>query len=114
MLVKKRVEDVKMNWKRFLKPDWRKINVLLILFIILFILSIIFWNVADIHFNKSIELLGNILTSIFILPAYVFPWQSNLNIILLIAVYLFFEILYLYLLSCFIVWIYDRLKVKKK
>jgi signal transduction histidine kinase len=102
-----------MKIKQFIKPNSKKINVLLILFIILFILSIIFWNVADIHFNKSIELLGNILTGIFILPAYVFPWQSNLNIILLFAIYLFFEILYLYLLSCFIVWIFDKVKKKK-
>jgi hypothetical protein len=88
-----------MTLKQFLKPDWRKIG-LFIIFAFLSPLSFIY---------------GTCLGA----RCFIFPW-TTLHIILNFFMALWFlgalviviMGLYWYLLSCLIVWIYD--KVKKK
>jgi hypothetical protein len=146
MLVKKRVEDVKMNWKEFFKPDWRKIAVLVIIvFLGLFdwinILndceSPFFGQCADYPFKHHPSLTpGLFLPFIFdegcIEPNQkinnIISWEcrpniwklemergtyceANCNVNYLSYVY---TGIYWYLLSCLIVWIYNKVKVKKK
>lgn len=89
-----------MNWKEFLKPDLRKIVV----FIILFISS------SFIYFNTDFYFLGfpmsfYVRTPCFGLTCPGWIWGFSLQ-------YLLVDLVIWYLVSCLIVWIYD--KVKKK
>jgi len=86
-----------MSFKQFLKPDWRKI---LLTFVFILIAITIASHLAP--FGGS----GKILAYIFLFPIDVLlrtPLEPVAPVI---------EILWCYLLSCLIVWIYD--KVKKK
>jgi hypothetical protein len=132
-----------MNLKQFLKPDWRKI----VIFVILSFLSFSFWFLYNTGFtppdarrdccnieiesnnNSCQKIIGNIiinpndiyLTSLRKMyfnktPDYV---CSEYNLIIQNGQRLFIEISFLillvsYLLSCLIIWIYDKVKVKKK
>ncbi|OGI12694.1 hypothetical protein A3K64_03930 [Candidatus Micrarchaeota archaeon RBG_16_36_9] len=99
-----------MTFKQFLKPDWRKI----VIFVIFLIVSLFFAFYTDISDNIS-DIFSPLL---FVL---IFPWYLFLGLISFISlssVYLFFisfipVIIYQYLLSCLIVWIYDKLRKRK-
>jgi len=94
-----------MNWKEFLKPDWRKI-VLMFIFVML---TSIIKNLGILVRTEIIDYYG------FPFPFYgkagLFeppqPYRTFFDPIALIG-----NIIILYLLSCLIVWIYK--KVKKK
>lgn len=98
-----------MNWKEFLKPDFKRIVVFIIIFIIFSFIPI--WTTircftwecmpgpTTSSFFDSLESMKN---KEFFDFRYFTPW-----------IILFFVSLILsYILSCFIVWVYD--KVKKK
>ena len=94
-----------MGWKEFLMPDWRKIVV----FVIVFVLMPIpvfndngyehFWTFAPF----GIVLLS-LLVSLFLTSYPNISYEG----ILIILIVLFIS----YLLSCLIVWAYDKLKKK--
>ncbi len=98
-----------MKWKQFLKPDWRKIVIFVVLSVIFLYL---FNNAVTIgelyypvkgfpvpyYYSRS----GGMLSS-GVLVDYI-PSFNLLNFIL--------NITFWYLISCLIVWVYD--KVKKK
>jgi hypothetical protein len=105
-----------MNWKEFLKPDWRKIA----LTIIIFLFFIGYWV-----YNFFVGIFG------WCEPCnheYYLPWESgacghcgypDLLTYILIEIYwplaIIIALFISYLLSCLIVWIYDKFrKVKKK
>jgi phosphatidylserine synthase len=97
-----------MNWKKFLKPDWRKIVIFVILFVIGFITFLISssFGVRVIPDSATEVLIAIFLPTIFITQ---FLGSSNIGFILILTM------VYWYILSCLIVWIYDRFrKVKKK
>jgi len=90
------------NIKEFLKPDWRKLVVEVVLILIL--LVTLFTSV------KKFAIVINIVRTILMLPWYLgLIWSSLTYLYIFIIVV---EPIYLYLLSCLIFWIYD--KVKKK
>lgn len=96
-----------MNFKQFLKPDWRKI----VIFFILMILSIFsFFHMTLVSLPFAVvpslwDVLASVLApSLVVIYGFYFPYSV---LIILIT------IIYWYLLSCFIVWIYNRIKKKK-
>jgi Sec-independent protein secretion pathway component TatC len=90
-----------MNLKQFLKPDWRKIAVFVILSIILFITPWPEPGCCDFPYYQG-----------FLLPVYFqggfagFPKTF-------IPTNFVIDVIIWYLLSCLIVWIYDKVKKKK-
>jgi hypothetical protein len=101
-----------MNWKHFLKPDWRKI----VLFIIFCVLAVILWVYG--HFAPSGPY---IKTGILLIQYYI---EKVIFLLLIPGVYiitrfvvnfyviLLVNIVYLYLLSCLIIWFYDKFRKK--
>ena len=86
-----------MNLKEFLKPDWRKIVITFILsFIGIYTLWIPGWH----HEEPTRSII------VFLSLIFGFPYITSYYHILII--------IYNYLLSCFIVWIYDRFRKGKK
>jgi len=90
----------KMNWKEFFKPDWRKILIFLVLFILSSLASIKIYlcnmmgiGPCPIGYGFPLEFLYPIL-----------DFKNLINLLI--------DIIFWYLLSCLIIWIYD--KVKKK
>jgi len=91
-----------MNLKQFLKPDFRKI----VIFIIFVILSVIIpfryilgpWVDTGPIFNYESIVCGEE------------PFSCSPQIFL---PYMIFNLAFFYLLSCFIVWIYDKFRKRK-
>jgi len=84
--------------KQFLKPNWRKI--------LLFIILLIFF----IGLKRNIRL-GDVF---FTARGYPLPFQSSNGAIdnLISYIFLFINLIFWYLISCFIIWIYNKLKKK--
>ena len=96
-----------MNWKEFLKPDWRKIVITVLLFLI--IPEPIVLCIDPGGCNWTLIPFGNLLSPLMILLFIVSMGGSvTFEPILIILM----TLLVSYFLSCLIVWIYD--KVKKK
>jgi len=99
-----------MNFKQFLNPDWRKIVIFIIFLLLTFIL--VFGSFALPPSKRGEEYYIVLFLYYFLafpieLTAYSDPVLGLLGFII--------NIFYLYLLSCFIVWIYDKFrKVNKK
>jgi len=120
-----------MNWKQFLKPDWRKILITIIIFstIFYFITSLLMakppcmtsrctgtnidrselpqyvCGICDVNVKQNDHLIGIIIY--LISPSLLTYNLGNFDFFII-------ELIYYYLLSCLIVWIYDKIKVKKK
>jgi hypothetical protein len=112
-----------MTWKHFLKPDWKKT----VLFLIILLFSPLpgFWSNMDVSLYKqkcpncpfptpmSGELDGNIakmLTSpdeFYNVKSFYYDVTGN-------PVYLLILLIIFYILSCIIVWTYDKIRGKKK
>ena len=125
-----------MTIKQFLKPDWRKI----LIFVVLVILTYFFGIIEYYPWEMAVAGGVTLKTNIFLLP-FSFnlkcsraviptppPWQCSGNVILendwsIKPDFTFFlsnyplqisiNIVYWYFLSCLIVWIYDKVKKKK-
>jgi hypothetical protein len=99
-----------MNWKQFLKLDWKKIVVFVILiFIAMFSIGIPFWSYPMCEPGGSCPLIFNFLPSDKIISSNIYL-NNGFRIDWII---LFFILLLLYLFSCLIVRIYDKVKKKK-
>jgi hypothetical protein len=101
-----------MNIKQFLKPNWRKILLSLILFLSIF-------YAIDFIFSNSFGVLSFIVLLFFISIFYVSKNPSNHenyvspeSLIDLIS-FIIISLIISYLLSCLIVWVYDKVKKKK-
>lgn len=79
-----------MNWKEFLKPDWRKIVITIFLYISDYFAVPIPYHSIQVLTKSAIVL-----------------WLS-------IAIMVFYDLFLSYLISCFIVWFYDKMKKRKK
>ncbi|MFQ6049970.1 MAG: hypothetical protein ACE5J0_02965 [Candidatus Paceibacterales bacterium] len=91
-----------MNWKTFLKPDWRKITATFILSILTLLISFSFSGHLD-------EL--PLLIKIFVLP-YFFRniyWENGLAFLW----WLILPVVIWYLLSCLTIFVWDKLKKRK-
>jgi len=85
-----------MNWKQFLKPDWRKV-VIFIIFLIIFL-----------PFKSGISI-GELYWPAIGLPLPIYAENY------FIYFGLIFDLIFWYIVSLFIVWVYDKFKkVKKK
>ncbi len=104
-----------MNLKQFLKPGWRKILILVIFAIycsyIWFsgnfaLTTSCGWNLMTCYYDAYLPALIIVLP---VLPFF-FSWliHSYFELGFLLTV------LYWYLISCLIVWVYDKLKVERK
>ncbi|OGI12149.1 hypothetical protein A3K64_02335 [Candidatus Micrarchaeota archaeon RBG_16_36_9] len=106
-----------MNWKHFLKPDWRKIILFVVVSISFFVL--IATNLLDCFATGGIPACGykNFLLNFLLLPFnllgfldfYIF--ELPLDFIFLFDI--LSTLLYWYLLSYLIVWIYDKFRKRK-
>jgi hypothetical protein len=90
-----------MNWKEFLKPDWKKIFSM----IIIFILSYIFIPSAFFTY----DVVGDISCFLLVVGGKCkgIEVRQEFN-----GIYAFFTAIISYLLSCLIVWIYNKARKK--
>ena len=100
-----------MNVKQFLKPDQGKIVILVIITIVL---SLLPFKFGSVYYNAH----GLPLPLYFCMPngLYVYPEAPAPNCGFVDYPYLYLysliDIVFWYLISCFIIWIYDKLKKK--
>ena len=106
-----------MNWKEFLKPDLEKIIIHLILFIFLFLsfLSSLCMQLSvrcDPIFYTLVFPLGyvGVIVSLTLLPFFII--MDFLNIPFPELVSLIVLAIESYILSCLIIWIYDKARKK--
>jgi len=95
-----------MNFKQFLKPNWRKIVVFIVLLIVSYF-RVIFTGIASISRGAPFPYYIRECSDIMI-GGYLPPCSSYIN-----WNYLTFDIISWYLLSCLIIWIYDKIKKEK-
>jgi hypothetical protein len=95
-----------MNWKKFLKPDWRKILLTILIGILAFLIFMETGIYCKPCASETECVCPYSLPQLLSFPIFIIWAQSNDWIIISSS------ILYWYILSCLIVWIYD--KVKKK
>jgi len=99
-----------MTIKQFLKPDWRKIVVTVIFLIYSVIINIYFYSV-DLTSTASIMLL---LAYFLNLPYTILFSQELIPYQFEFICFIIIGFIYQYLLSCLIIWIYDKFRKKKK
>jgi len=106
-----------MKIKQFLKPDWKKIILALILSLILPFLCTSGWNCRRIpcisHYFYIMPIGGgffNLMTFLFRIMLGGVPFEALLMPLILFLI----SFIISYLLSCLIVWIYDKVKKKKR
>jgi hypothetical protein len=111
-----------MNWKQFLKPDWRKIVIFfIILFLELQLLGIIFRYPPEPPIQsfccqdfKKTGIMPDYCKEINLTVEGCLKYENIrkteafYNLLILI-----FDIVIVYIISCFIVWVYDKVKKRK-
>ena len=97
-----------MNWKQFLKPDWKKIVIFVVFFILMYIWA---YNCGDIRSSALCEARGFPLIYWNYHTISKMPPKTETN---LFYFELIVDLIIWYLLSCLIAWIYDKLKKPKK
>jgi hypothetical protein len=84
-----------MDWKKFLKPDWRKIVITILLMIL-----------PTIFIKAYTTVLHSCPVGMTDCPP-LFDWELFLQMIVI-------ALIITYSISCFLVWIYDKVKKKKR
>jgi hypothetical protein len=121
-----------MDWKEFLKPNWRKFKLFIF---IIFLLQLV-WTfgmsytvyygghtiIPTLFLTRPFSATGSLLQnatgfSMFLLgdeyPVQNFRLNLYLGVVLILSgVYFAIDIFYCYFISCSIAWIYDRYKKK--
>jgi len=105
-----------MNWEKFLKPDWQKIVIFGIFFILIFFIP---FNCHYIALPTPVGVEGgsvNFCTSIYQydMESVICCLRPISAVIETLSYQLIPIIIFSYLLSCLIVWIYDKVKKRKK
>ena len=90
-----------MNWKQFLKPDWKKIVMTYLITNLL--TSIMF------YFGASYFFYAVIFSTIIPTILYADVFYSVITVIIFL-----FVLTISYFLSCFIIWVYGKYRKKKK
>jgi hypothetical protein len=97
-----------MDWKEFLKPDWRKI---LIAVLLLFVpIPIRTYSVA---IPTALGVPGGFLNGMQWIPLILLSWMTGFSVFSSWLIDDLVIIAISYLLSCSIVWVYDRVRHKK-
>jgi len=91
-----------MNWKVFLKPDWRKI-LITILILVISVCLFLFQFTSPLIFLLNAPIVGVLYPVIMTSTTGEFGLTVALFSIII-------NIFYWYLLSCLIVWIYNKVK----
>jgi len=96
-----------MTIKQFLKPDWRKFVIFLLFFILTYIWV---YDCGDINSSISCEAHGFPMTywSHYTISKIPLQAENTISYFELIA-----DLIIWYLLSCLVIWIYDKVKKKK-
>jgi hypothetical protein len=106
-----------MNVKQFLKPDWKRLLVFIFLPIVIsFITEIFLFNFQ--LSQEAIKIISIIVhpflnVTVLFLPSVFFTVEQVNAKTIIVAIASIFDSLYLYILSCFIVWIYNNIRKKK-
>ena len=115
-----------MDFKKYIIPNKRN---LILTFVLLIIFLVVWWydtNKLMVYDGGPTPLLSKVLIFSIILPlglvfVSIYPWGAYLNAILHLHTWQFIaaliaEIVYLYFLSCLILWAWDKLmqKIKNK
>ena len=95
--------------KQFLKPDWRKIVILVVLFIISVPTPSMFNLFSNFETRYAVYAFGVPFGFFYISPVVELAPEIYFDFI-----GLFGNIIIWYVLSCLIVWIYDKFREKKK
>jgi hypothetical protein len=107
-----------MNVKQFLKPDWRKI----LIFVIMIVIYLFEFLVANASFCgpqviiTSRQNCSHYYTKYWVSPCSLFCGEPDFLTSLINTIYYplwLIGIIILYLLSCLIVWIYDKSRKRK-
>jgi hypothetical protein len=108
-----------MKWKEFFKPTKGKIITVFAIFLILYALNFFYPYIILSSFYRiltlgKIEVLGNfyIVLNYIVNPSYPAFQYVSINNFIIDLVNLPLLLLYWYLLSCLIFWIYDKVKRK--
>ena len=100
-----------MNWKKFLEPDFKKLIVFFIIEFITIVVSVIpaipLLLEALIPFNFIISSFTN-LTNVN--PT---DFSSIKYVSIILGLIRFLELVWHYVISCFIIWIYSKIRKKK-
>lgn len=96
-----------MGWKEFLKPDWKKLLLLFVFIFIKFFIS----NNFGILLEYIISPFFSFLYTRVLEPLVVFKW-FYLNLFLYAFLYTL-DGVYWYILSCLIVWVYNKFRKKE-
>jgi len=100
-----------MNWKKFLKPDWRKIILTIIFIVLTYILTVFVIAIFPIYDNFPAKYF---LTDIDWIIVCVGPMACGPQLIYGPNILgIIFLLIISYFLSCLIVWVYDKYKKKK-
>jgi len=105
-----------MNWKQFLKPDWRKITIFVIIILPSIIVeacvnNLLSCQLISASFGYVLVLFTLLVFPIFLLFKIIgIPYQAFLPWVLVLIINLLYE----YILSCLIIWIYDKFRKKNK
>jgi hypothetical protein len=109
-----------MNFKQFLKPDGRKIGLFISIFVLLifipfFCISIPAPTAIGVK-GFSITDCSSFYSNFIVKLGWIIEYDNTCLNCPSLSSFLFFLIVYLlisYILSCLIVWIYDKMKKKK-
>ena len=93
-----------MTLKQFLKPDWRKI----VIFVVVSIVFSLYKNIITVYNYERGFPLPFQFCVYDMFPSLAPPWCG------VVGHYLIVDIIIWYILSCLIVWIYDKRKKKKR
>lgn len=94
-----------MTLKQFLKPGWKKIVIFFIILLLTLFLGIKFSAIPEIDIIYEIGYPAFLTITTIMFGRKIYEWNFP-NLIINIVIW--------YLLSCLIVWIYEKVKGKKK
>ena len=93
-----------MNWKEFLKIDWEKLVLTALLFLIFTIISVNCWHGVSVGCKMGFPFNTLVHGEIGNLELEFMSWIINTPYFAIL------NIIFWYLISCLIVWMYKRLK----
>jgi hypothetical protein len=106
-----------MNIKQFLKPDWKRLLVFIFLPIVVgFVTEIFLFNFQ--LSQEAIKIISIIVhpflnITVLFLPSVFFTLEQVNTKIIIETISSILDSFYLYIISCFIVWIYNNIRKKK-
>jgi hypothetical protein len=96
-----------MSIKQFLKPDWRKILIFIMLFIISTLTRANLFSNYEVKYPFYPFVLGTPFVFCYVYPIVELTPEIRFNFL-----GLFGDIIFWYFISCFVFWIYDKFKKK--